>query len=105
MRQEYTASIAGAALSFRAAIAITLALAASAHWTAPASAGSVSARVRISCASDYFAYCSKHAVGSPGVRQCMRAAGPKLSKRCVNALVASGEVSQSEVARRAAQLR
>ena len=68
-------------------------------------AGAVSARVKVACASDYFAYCRAHAVGSPGVRQCMRAAGPKLSKRCINALVASGEVSASEVAKREAKLR
>lgn len=67
-------------------------------------AGAVSARVKVACASDYFAYCRAHAVGSPGVRQCMRAAGPKLSKRCINALVASGEVSASEVAKREAKL-
>ncbi len=67
-------------------------------------AGAVSARVKVACASDYFAYCKAHAVGSPGVRQCMRAAGPKLSKRCINALVASGEVSASEVAKREAKL-
>lgn len=68
-------------------------------------AGAVSARVKVACASDYFAYCRAHAVGSPGVRQCMRSAGPKLSKRCINALVASGEVSASEVAKREAKLR
>lgn len=68
-------------------------------------AGAVSARVKVACASDYFAYCRDHAVGSPGLRQCMRAAGPKLSKRCVNALVSDGEVSQEEVARREAELR
>lgn len=68
-------------------------------------AGAVSARVKVACASDYFAYCRAHAVGSPGVRHCMREAGPKLSKRCVNALIAEGEVSEAEVARRAAELR
>lgn len=67
-------------------------------------AGAVSARVKVACASDYFAYCRAHAVGSPGVRQCMRAAGAKLSKRCVSALVASGEVSAAEIARREAKL-
>lgn len=72
--------------------------------TAVAEAGAVSARVKIACASDYFAHCRAHAVGSPGVRQCMRAAGPKLSKRCINALVASGEVSASEVGKREAKL-
>lgn len=68
-------------------------------------AAAASARVRIACASDYFAYCREHAPNSPGVRRCMRAAGPKLSKRCINALIGAGEVSEAEVSRRAAQLR
>ena len=34
------------------------------------------------------------------LRQCMRSVGSKLSKRCVNALVVAGEVSQTEVNRR-----
>ena len=63
----------------------------------------VSSAVRAACMSDYFAYCSMHEVGSSGVRQCMRSAGSRLSKRCVNALVAAGEVSKTEVARRAAE--
>lgn len=87
----------------RAALLPALALAATAATVD--TAGAVSARVKVACASDYFAYCRAHAVGSPGVRQCMRAAGPKLSKRCINALVADGEVSEAEVARREAELR
>ncbi len=57
-------------------------------------AGAVSASVQASCAGDYFAYCSAHPVGSKGVRRCMRRNGPRLSKRCVKALVAAGEVSK-----------
>jgi hypothetical protein len=68
-------------------------------------AAAYSLQVKMACASDYFSHCSQHAVGSPEVRQCMRAAGPQLSKRCVTALVASGEVSQTEVSRRSASLR
>ena len=65
-------------------------------------ASAVSARVKMACMSDYFSYCSAHKPGSAGVRKCMRANGSNLSKRCVNALVAAGEVSASEVARRRA---
>jgi hypothetical protein len=69
----------------------------------PASeAGAVSARVRMACAGDYFSYCSQYSPGGSEVRQCMRANGLKLSKSCVAALVADGEVSKAEVARRAA---
>ncbi|MCB1526860.1 MAG: hypothetical protein KDJ45_04065 [Hyphomicrobiaceae bacterium] len=67
------------------------------------SAAAVSLAVKRACMGDYFSHCSNHAVGSPGVRRCMRNAGPRLSKRCINALIDAGEVSRSEVSRRAAQ--
>jgi hypothetical protein len=66
-------------------------------------AGAVSSAVKYACMADYFAYCSAYDVGSTALRQCMRNAGSKLSKRCISALVTAGEVSKSEVRRRAAQ--
>lgn len=72
-------------------------------WVTEASA--VSLRVKLACSRDYHALCSQYASDSPEVRQCMRAAGEKLSERCLNALIADGEVSQEEVSRRAAQAR
>jgi hypothetical protein len=87
-------------LTVRAALTAVLALAALAGPNSEAHA--VSASVKLACASDYFAYCSQHSIGGPGVRQCMRANGTNLSKRCINALVAAGEVSAAEVARRTA---
>ncbi|HMN37023.1 MAG TPA: hypothetical protein PKD49_04835 [Hyphomicrobium sp.] len=89
--------------SCRGAVLATLALVSGAFMVQEAAA--TSARVKIACASDYFAYCRAHAPNSPGVRHCMRAAGPKLSKRCINALILAGEVSEAEVSRRAAELR
>ena len=77
-----------------------LGLAALALFTTQAAA--VSARAQAACAGDYLAYCSQHPTEGPGVRQCMRANGFKLSKSCVNALIAAGEVSKAEVDRRAA---
>jgi hypothetical protein len=65
-------------------------------------AGAVDGRVSSACASDYLAYCSQHDPDGPGTRRCMRANGLNLSQACVNALVAAGEVSKREVARRAA---
>lgn len=61
-------------------------------------AQALSTRVKLACAKDYFAHCKQHAPGSPGVRKCMRAVGDGLSPRCVNALMAAGEVSEKEVA-------
>jgi hypothetical protein len=59
-------------------------------------------RVQTACASDYMAYCSQHDPDGPAVRRCMRANGLKLSKGCVHPLIAAGEVTKTEVARRAA---
>ena len=67
-----------------------------------AEAGAVSLAVQRACMSDYFAHCSKYAPGSPEVRSCMSRVGPRLSGRCVNALLAAGEVSKAEVSRRSA---
>lgn len=63
-------------------------------------AKALSPAVKIACLSDYLANCSAHSVDSPGVRKCMRAVGRRLSTRCINALVAAGEVSKAEVSRR-----
>ncbi len=87
-------------LSARAAV--TIAAAVVSLSTTHSDAHAISARVKMACAGDYFSYCSQHSPTSPAVRQCMRANGSKLSDRCVNALVAAGEVSAEEVARRTA---
>jgi hypothetical protein len=59
--------------------------------------------VRFACAGDYLTNCSSFDPDSAETRRCMRAVGHKLSKSCVDALVASGEVAKSEVARRSAK--
>jgi hypothetical protein len=68
-------------------------------------AAAVSAQVRHACAGDYFNNCSSFAPESAQTRRCMRAVGYRLSKGCVRALVAAGEVSKAEVARRSASRR
>jgi hypothetical protein len=83
--------------------ALMVAAAALASGICTTEAGAVSLRVKLACSSDYHALCSQYSSNSPEVRQCMRAAGEKLSSRCLNALIAAGEVSEEEIARRAAQ--
>ena len=83
---------------------LTTAIAFGALAVQASQAGAVSTAVKMACMSDYFSYCSQHDVGSQALRQCMRSAGPKLSKRCVNALVGAGEVTQVEVDRRKTQV-
>ena len=67
--------------------------------------GAASVRTKLACLSDFRSYCSSYKVGSNELRQCMSANGPRLSKKCINALVADGEISEAEVARRAASVR
>jgi hypothetical protein len=76
------------------------ALAAIGAATTASDAFAVSLGVQLACATDYYAHCSAYSPGSPQVRSCMRTVGNGLSKRCVRALVAAGEVSAAEVARR-----
>ena len=59
-------------------------------------AGAASASVQNACMSDYFAFCSHHDPDSKGVRHCMKASAKKLSKPCVNALIAAGEASPAK---------
>ena len=70
-----------------------------------ASAEAVDAHVRSACMGEYFAYCSQHDPDGSGVRRCMRTNGRKLSPACLNALIAAGEVSKKQVARRSAAAR
>jgi hypothetical protein len=66
-------------------------------------AQAASASVESACASDYFAYCSRHDPDSAATRSCMKSNASRLSDRCVKALVADGEVGKGDVARRSAR--
>lgn len=81
---------------------LTAAVALSAALVAATQAAAVSSQVRFACAGDYLTHCSSFAPESAQTRRCMRAVGHKLSKGCINALVATGEVSKAEVGRRSA---
>jgi hypothetical protein len=61
---------------------------------------SYSKRVQRACANDYKAHCGEYGIETAALRLCMDRAGRGLSKTCVNALVADGEVSKAEVERR-----
>lgn len=62
-------------------------------------ASALSLRVKIACASDYYAHCSAYSPGSTEVRQCMRKVGLGLSKGCVDALAGAGEMSSTDYAK------
>lgn len=75
---------------FLAAVALALSV---------SQASAVSLAVKLACKNDYYAHCSMHAVGSPGVRQCMRAVGPRLSKGCIGALADAGMIKSTKSTR------
>ena len=85
--------------------AVTMALAFAALGLLATAAAAVNPSVKRKCADDYFSFCSKHAVGSKSLKQCMRRNGPKLSKRCVNALIKAGMVPKTKVARKSSRRR
>jgi hypothetical protein len=61
---------------------------------------SYSKAVQKACAKDYKAHCGQYGVETNALRLCMDRAGQRLTKTCVSALVAAGEVSKQEVERR-----
>ena len=70
-------------------------------WTGVADAQhAYSKAVQKACANDYKAHCGQYGVETNALRLCMDRAGHRLTKTCVNALVAAGEVSKQDVERR-----
>jgi len=57
----------------------------------------ITERVKTACRSEYYAFCSAHAVPSDGLRSCMRGVQDQLSPGCLKELVAAGEASKEEV--------
>jgi hypothetical protein len=72
-------------------------LAAAAAVFAAGEAGAYSNRVIGACKADYKNFCPGYKEGSTALRECMRANGGAISKRCIDALVDAGEVSRAEV--------
>ncbi|MGH1419751.1 MAG: hypothetical protein ACRBCJ_12905 [Hyphomicrobiaceae bacterium] len=85
--------------------AATIALTVAALTFQATSAFAVSSSVKRACIGDYLTYCSSQIPGTKGLTRCMRRNGPKLSKRCVGALVKAGYVSKAEVSRKSARRR
>jgi len=77
-------------------VGAALALAAAAQ----AETKSYSKAVQQNCNQDYKTHCGEYGLESNALRDCMDRNGEKLTKACVNALVADGHVSQAEVDRR-----
>jgi hypothetical protein len=73
---------------------------------APAEAGEkshYSKTLQTACAEDYRRHCGEYGIETEALRLCMDRNGKSLTKTCVNALVAEGEISRAEVERRKKQ--
>ena len=53
--------------------------------------------VQRACANDYKQHCREYGIETEALRLCMDRAGQELTKTCVDALVADGEISQQQV--------
>ena len=80
----------------------TTALAAATLSLAATEALAINQSVRDACRNDYFTHCSGHPIDSDALKSCMRAVGIRLSPRCLYALIAAGEVTETD--KRRAQL-
>lgn len=63
-------------------------------------AAEITAATKIACKRDYKRFCGVYGVNDPGLRKCMDKAGRSLSRKCVKALVRSGEVTKARATKR-----
>ena len=71
----------------------TLCFAGAAH----AESVTVTDDVRKNCEWDYDKFCKEFGIGSALLDMCFKKNGPKLSKACVDSLIAAGDTSQEYV--------
>jgi hypothetical protein len=64
---------------------------------ASAESVTVTPAVQNACEWDYHNFCDQYAIGSELLDMCFKQNGPKLSKACVDALIAAGDTSQEYV--------
>lgn len=62
--------------------------------------GTAQADVTSACSRDYKRYCKAYSIGTPELRRCMESNRRSLSRRCVRALVDSGQVPRKYARRR-----
>jgi hypothetical protein len=85
-RPVLRAAAAGAAVLLGIAVAST--------------ANAYSSRINSVCERDYYRFCAAYSIGTPELRNCMLASRRVLSRRCIDALVAGGEVPKRYLTKR-----
>jgi hypothetical protein len=86
--------------SLVAGLVLCLCVAAAAH----AESVTVTKAVQDNCQWDYDKFCNQYGLGTELLDMCFRQNGPKLSKGCIDALIAAGDVSKEYVDRQKALL-
>jgi hypothetical protein len=82
------------------AAALALLLSAPMLIATMSAARAYSERVNRACEHDYYQFCSAYPVASTELRRCMEASRNTLSRPCINALVAAGEVPRKYLKKR-----
>ena len=84
--------------SYRAAAFASAVLVLGFAGAANAQSVTVGKAVQDACEWDYNKFCNQYGLGSQLLDMCFRQNGPSLSKSCVDALIAAGDVSPEYVA-------
>ena len=61
---------------------------------AQAESVTISQAVQDNCKWDYDKFCNQYGIGSELLDMCFRKNGPQMSKGCIDALIAAGDVSK-----------
>ena len=83
--------------SLCAALSVTFAVAAGFADAANAEAQNVTKAVQDACSWEYDKYCNQYGLGSELLSMCFKKNASNLTKACVDALVAAGDVSEEYV--------
>ena len=80
-----------------AKIAIACAVVLGFAGAAQAESVTITPAVQQNCQWDYDNFCKEFGIGTELLDMCFKSNGPKLSKPCVDALIAAGDTSQEYV--------
>lgn len=86
-------------MRYRASVFVALASIFGFVGVANAQAVNITPLMENECQWDYHNFCSQYAIGSELLDICFKQNGPKLSKGCVDALIAAGDTTQAYVDR------
>ncbi len=86
-------------MRYRASVFVALALSFGFAGIAETQSVNITPLMENECQWDYHNFCSQCAIGSELLDMCFKQSGPKLSKGCVEALIAAGDTTQAYVDR------